>query len=168
MHFGRLECPARFSGWRVHGPGLQRSPLIAGFLNFLATLGKLLPFCFGHRLESHGTVFSFGQLVDGRGHQHAVLFGLRRGRIDVSLGGPSARRPRGFVIAAILVGRLNAVLPLPVLAMLPALMGINRVVAIAAGLERKRGIEPALVVARGIVVPEVVVAGSVAARRDGR
>ena len=103
FHFGGLDYPARFSGCRVHGLGFQRSPLIAGLLNFLATLGKGLPFFPGHRLESHGTVFSFGQLVHGRCHQHAVLFGLRRVRIDISLGGPRARRPRGFVIAAILV-----------------------------------------------------------------
>src|ERR1041385_2341765 len=35
-------------------------------------------------------------------------------------------------------------------------MGINRIVAKPAGLERERGIEPASGVVRGVVVPEVI------------
>ena len=158
LHFGRCEGPARFLGGRFPGLGLHRSPLLAGFLNFLAPLGELLSFGLGHRLESHGAVFTLGQLVNGRCDQPTVRSGLRRARIYVPLGGPGARRPRGFMIAAILVGRFHAVCPLAVPTMLPALMRINRVVAIAAGLERKRCVESALVVARGIIVPEIVVA----------
>ena len=41
----------------------------------------------------------------------------------------------GFVIAAILVARFHPVPPVPVLSMLPALMGIDRVVATMAGLK---------------------------------
>ena len=61
------------------------------------------------------------------------------------------------MIAAILVCCFNVVLPLMVLAMLPALMTVNRIVAVASGLERERRIEPAAVVAGGIVVAVVVV-----------
>ena len=57
----------------------------------------------------------------------------------------------------ILVRCFHTVLPAVVLAMLPALMRINRVVAMSAGLEGKRGIEAALVIAGGIVIPEVIV-----------
>ena len=135
-------------------------PLVAGFLNFLATLGKLLPFLLGHRLESHGAVRPFDQLGERGGHHTAGLLGLRRvpvdgglvdgalvdgglidgglvdgGLVDGSLSGPSARRPRAFVIAAILVGRFNPVLPLPVRAMLPTLVGVEWVVAMPAGLK---------------------------------
>jgi hypothetical protein len=104
-------------------------------LNFLAALGKLLPFFPGHRLELHGTVFSSGQLINGGRDRSSVWLGRRRVRTDISLGGPSARGPVSFVIAAILVGCLHTTLPIAVPAMLPALTGIKRVVAMTAGLK---------------------------------
>src|SRR5207245_9780255 len=52
LHFGWFDYPARFPGGRVHDLCLQRAPLLAGLLNFLATLGKFLPFFPGHWLDS--------------------------------------------------------------------------------------------------------------------
>ena len=55
-------------------------------LNFPATHGKVLPVLLGYRLKSHGTVFSLGHLVEGRGHHRGVLFGLRRACIEIPHG----------------------------------------------------------------------------------
>jgi hypothetical protein len=144
FHLGRLEALIRFSG---HDLGFQCSPLFAGFLNVGAALGKFLPFFPGHRLEAHGTVGSLSQLSNGRSDQHAVLLGLWRARVDASLGAQvrgRALRSRRYWYAA------QHGAPTPILAM--SLLVVNRP-AIAADLNRMMH-KPALMVARGIVVPK--------------
>ena len=69
---------------------------------------------------------------------------------------PDSRRPGIFVIAAVLEVGCDALLPLAVLAMLPALVGENRIVAVTAGVVRIRGVEPRGLVVGGVVVAEVV------------
>ena len=135
LHSGRFNDRARFPGGGVHGLRLQRASLVAGLLNFLAALDELLSFLRGHWLQPNRRILTFGELVDGCGHHHAIFFGLRCGWTHAALSGPGAWRPGAFVIAAILVGDFRATLPLPVLAVLPALMGIDRIVAMASGLE---------------------------------
>ena len=61
------------------------------------------------------------------------------------------------MIAAVLEVRCDAVLPLAVLPMLPAFVGVDRIVAVTAGVVRIRGVEPRGLVVRGVVVAEVVV-----------
>ena len=60
------------------------------------------------------------------------------------------------MIAAVLEVGCHALLPLAILAMLPAPVSVNRIVAVAAGVVRIRGVVPRGLVVRVVVVAEVV------------
>ena len=154
----RARCH-EFAGFEAGpcGPlGFHRAPLVAGHGHLLAALGKRLSFARAHCLVFHAAVFAAGHLGEWCGYEHAVLLEARRAG-DGLLGGPGARRSGAEVVTTVLVGRAHGGIPCGVAAMGPALAGIDRVIANAAGLVGIRGVVSALLIAVVVVVPEIIV-----------
>ena len=92
-----------------------------------------------------------------RPRRGSLLLNVPPVRVLQSLCRPRARRSQILVIAAVLeVGRL-ALFPSAVLPVLPAVLGVDRIVAETPGVVRIRGVEPCGLVVCGVVVAEIVV-----------
>ena len=63
-----------------------------------------------------------------------------------------------MMVAKIAEVRLRTLLPVAILSMLPTLVGIDRIVTTAAGLERIPGGEPGIRVIGSVIIAKVIVA----------
>ena len=157
FHGGRRELFCRLRGCRSRRPAFQPLSLCTESLHILPMLPQLLSLCLIDRLESQWTVLALGELGEGDGQPRASCSRPRPTGIEYSLVHPCAWWSGIHMIAAVLEVGCDALFPLAILAMLPALVGVNRIVAKTAGVVRIRGVEPCSLVVGGVVVTEVVV-----------
>src|SRR5687767_8637990 len=101
-------------------------------------LAELLPLGLIDLLKAEGKIFALGQLIQ-RGGNHDILPVLPAVACNASLIGPGASWPSAFVVAAVLKIRLDGAIPIAVIAMVPALMSVKRVVPVPAGMESLPG-----------------------------
>jgi hypothetical protein len=112
-------------------PGFQSSALLTGALHLLVTLDKRLPLVAVDRAVTHRTVGSSAVLIESARDDHAVLY-PRLGDCDVPLLDPSAGRTSVFVVPPIAIRNFQAVLPVPVVPMMPAVVRKDRIVTVPA------------------------------------
>ena len=130
---------AGFHWLAVRCIGFQLLPLLEVLAVLLSTLAKLLLFLLVHRLEAERIVFFPGQLFERRGNLDAPSVGSFPTPGEFSLGCPGMWRPGVFVVAEVAEIGFGATFPLTVLSMLPTLVGVDRIVAAAAGVVREPG-----------------------------
>ncbi len=98
-----------------------------------------------------------GDLIDRTSHAHVVLL-KHRGVSDRSLRIPCAGWPGVLVIPPELIVHCHPVVPPLIPSVLPALMGIDRIIAVATRLIGIGRIVAALLIVTTIVVAKIVVA----------
>lgn len=138
-------------------PCVEGLSLLAGFLQFASAALQPESFRLGDRLESDRVSFSDREFLGRKSHPQVDLSRHDWFGCHCILGHPVSRRSVAFVIPAILVGGRCPIFPSGLPPMLPALVCKDWIVTVPAGLGGIGGMEPNMMVSRGIIVPEIVV-----------
>jgi len=146
--FGGLSC-----GFDFHIPSL-----LAKFMDLSPTLSEPLSLSLVYRLEALPVVPSaLDQLVQRGTDEETFPAGLYIRRAERQLVRPGARRPLTLILAAGLeIGR-DTLFPPTVLPMMPAVMCVNRIVAVTAGVEREPRHVAGAEIVGSVVIAEIVV-----------
>jgi hypothetical protein len=112
----------------------HRLPLLPHRLDFPVTLDQPLPFSSRDGLVSHWAVGSLTILIQRPGNDCAVIDTrvVHRNIVyrNIALLNPRAGRPCILVVASMTIGGLQSVMPTMLVTVAPAMMSVNRIVAV--------------------------------------